>query len=79
MDPDAAAVEPIGSVNCSLDTGSNLAIAATVLYFMSMLMIPSARVPTPLPIGGDGGGGDGGADGGGDEEGQGGAAAESEE
>lgn len=35
-------------VSCGLSTGSNLAIAATVLWFVCSNMLPAAVVPEPL-------------------------------
>lgn len=38
----------IESVSCGLSTGSNLAIAAAVLYFVCMLLVPAATPPGPI-------------------------------
>lgn len=45
--------DPVESVHCSLARGSNMAIAATVLYFMSMILAPFATPPSPIIGGGD--------------------------
>jgi hypothetical protein len=38
----------VEDVSCSLDTGSRLAIAATVLYFVCSCLIPGAVAPIPI-------------------------------
>jgi len=38
----------VSDVSCSLAQGSNMAIAATVLYFVCMCLIPSATVIPPV-------------------------------
>ena len=43
--------DAVESVSCSLSTGSKLAVAAIVLYFYCMCMVPKA-VP-PQPVGGN--------------------------
>jgi hypothetical protein len=48
-DADTSIVE---SVSCSLDTGSNLAVSATVFYFLCMIAVHKAVVPQPVRMGG---------------------------
>jgi len=51
----------VTSVSCGLSKGSNMAIAATVLYFLCMNMAPAAVPPRPIVMtGGDDAGGAGG-------------------
>jgi hypothetical protein len=50
--PSVETADYVTSVSCSLDTGSNLAVSATVLYFFCMLAVHKAIVPKPLRIGG---------------------------
>lgn len=40
-------------VSCSLGRGSNMSIAATVLYFVCMCLIPSATVIPPVSYPGE--------------------------
>jgi hypothetical protein len=42
----------VKSVSCSLDTGSNLAISATVFYFLCIFAVFKAVLPKPLRVGG---------------------------
>lgn len=44
----------VQSVTCGLSTGSNLAIAATVLWFVCNTIVPAAVVPDPFWSGGGG-------------------------
>ena len=46
--PETTTPDFIQSVTCGLSTGSKLAIAATVLYFVCNSCIPAAIVPDPL-------------------------------
>ena len=43
-----AGMNAVKSVSCSLDTGSNLAVSATVFYFLCILVVHKAIVPKPL-------------------------------
>lgn len=43
-----ATADVVEDVSCSLDTGSRLAIAATVLYFVCSCLIPGAVAPIPI-------------------------------
>lgn len=45
---DVSVSEGVAGVSCSLDTGSKLAVSATVLYFVCMLLVPSAIAPNPM-------------------------------
>lgn len=56
-DPTTPPTDVIVSTTCSLSTGSNLAITATVFYFLCMLTVPAATVPIPLGMPGGLGGG----------------------
>jgi hypothetical protein len=38
----------VKSVSCSLDTGSELAVSATVLYFVCILLVLKAVAPKPI-------------------------------
>jgi hypothetical protein len=38
----------VQSVSCSLDTGSQLAVSATVLYFVCILLVQKAVAPKPI-------------------------------
>ena len=38
----------VQSVSCSLDTGSQLAVSATVLYFVCILLVQKAVPPKPI-------------------------------
>lgn len=40
--------DAVEDVSCSLDTGSKLAVAATVLYFVCSCLIPGAVAPSPI-------------------------------
>ena len=40
----------VQSVSCSLDTGSQLAVSATVLYFVSILLVQKAVAPKPIGL-----------------------------
>jgi hypothetical protein len=42
----------VESVKCSLDTGSNLAVSATVFYFICIFAVLKAIVPEPIRMGG---------------------------
>lgn len=56
MDETIPPSDVISGTSCSLSTGSNLAITATVFYFLCMLTVPAARVPKPLGMPGGLGG-----------------------
>jgi hypothetical protein len=45
---EVATADVVEDVSCSLDTGSRLAIAATVLYFVCSCLIPGAVAPSPI-------------------------------
>jgi hypothetical protein len=45
---DEVITDLVEDVSCSLDTGSSLAIAATVLYFVCSCLIPGAVAPSPI-------------------------------
>jgi hypothetical protein len=45
--PDTSVIQ---SVSCGLSTGSSLAVAATVLYFVCNAIIPSVVVPGPMSM-----------------------------
>lgn len=47
---DPAAEDLVESVDCGLSKGSNMAIAATVLYFVCQCMIPAAIPPSPVGL-----------------------------
>jgi putative copper export protein len=47
-----ADLSAVKSVSCSLDTGSNLAVSATVFYFLCMFVVQKALVPKPIRVGG---------------------------
>ena len=46
--PDADVSSVVADVSCSLGTGANMAVAATVLYFVCMCLIPGAVAPSPI-------------------------------
>ena len=50
--PSVDTADYVTSVSCSLDTGSSLAVSATVLYFFCMLTVHKAIVPKPIRMGG---------------------------
>jgi hypothetical protein len=43
----------VQSVSCSLDTGSQLAVSATVLYFVCVLFVQRAVPPKPIGLSDD--------------------------
>jgi Trk-type K+ transport system membrane component len=40
----------VQSVSCSLDTGSQLAVSATALYFVCILLVQTAVAPKPIGL-----------------------------
>jgi len=40
----------VESLSCGLAKGSKMAVSATVLYFVCMLLAPAAIPPTPVPM-----------------------------
>ena len=48
FEEDTILKEAVEDVSCSLDTGSKMAVAATVLYFVCSCMIPGAVAPSPI-------------------------------